>query len=185
MKVNYYAKRKKLSLRPLMKKTSIILIACFFVLNGELYAQKYGHINSSEVVQSMSEFKQMSASVDKRKKDAQTKVQTMYDTYQLKLKEMNQYSASMMDAVRQEKAKELDSLQRAIQTYEQSASAEIQAFQDKLLKPLNDKYLKVVAAIAKENGYAYIFDLASGAVAYHPDDTGDITELVKKKLASN
>jgi outer membrane protein len=65
------------------------------------------------------------------------------------------------------------------------ASAEIQAFQDKLLKPLNDKYIKVVAAIAKENGYLYIFDLASGAIAYHPENSGDITDLVKKKLNAN
>jgi outer membrane protein len=168
-----------------MKKAIALLVAFFFVLNGELSAQKYGHINSNEVVQSMPEFKQMTASVDKKKKEAQTKVQVMYDTYQQKLKEVNQYGASMMEAVLQERKKELDSLQKAIQTYEQSASAEIQDYQDKLLKPLNDKYLKIVAAVAKENGYAYIFDLASGGVAYHPETAGDITDLVKKKMGSN
>ena len=109
----------------------------------------------------------------------------MYDTYQQKLKEVNQYGASMMDAVLQERKKELDSLQRSITTYEQTASAEIQDYQDKLLKPLNDKYLKIVAAVAKENGYSYIFDLASGSVAYHTEASGDITDLVKKKMSSN
>ncbi len=168
-----------------MKKAIILLVASFFVFNGEIFAQKYGHINSNEVVQSMPEFKQMSAAVEKKKKDAQTKVQVMYESYQTKLKEVNQYGASMMEAVLQERKKELDSLQRGIQAYEQTASAEIQDYQDKLLKPLNDKYLKIVASVAKENGYAYIFDVASGSVAYHPETTGDITDLVKKKMGSN
>ena len=169
-----------------MKKAIILLVASFFVFNGEIFAQqKYGHINSNEVVQGMPEFKQMTASVDKRKKDAQTKVQVMYDSYQTKLKEVNQYGASMMEAVLQERKKELDSLQKAIQTYEQTASAEIQDYQDKLLKPLNDKYLKIVATVAKENGYTYIFDVASGTVAYYPETAGDITDLVKKKMSTN
>ena len=54
-----------------MKKAIILLVASFFVLNGEIFAQKYGHINSNEVVQTMPEFKQMTAAVDKKKKDAQ------------------------------------------------------------------------------------------------------------------
>jgi outer membrane protein len=127
----------------------------------------------------------MSASVDKKKKDAQAKVQVMYDTYQSKLKEVNQYGASMMNAVLEERKKELDSLQKAITSYEQSASAEIQDYQDKLLKPLNDKYIKMVAAVAKENGYSYIFDVAAGGVAYYPETTGNITDLVKKRMGAN
>jgi outer membrane protein len=85
----------------------------------------------------------------------------------------------------EERKKELDSLQKAITSYEQSASAEIQDYQDKLLKPLNDKYIKMVAAVAKENGYSYIFDVAAGGVAYYPETTGNITDLVKKRMGAN
>ena len=169
-----------------MKKTIILLIAAFFVCIGQISAQqKYGHINSSEIVQSMPEFKQMNVVIEKKKKDAQTKVQTMYNDYQVKLKEMNQYGPSMMEAVREEKGKELDSLQKGIQGFEQKATAEIQDYQQKLIQPLNDKYLKVVSAVAKENGYSYIFDLAGGTLAYYPEKDGDITDLVKKKMGIN
>ena len=58
-----------------MKKTLAILIALFFVSTGTISAQqKYGHINSNEIVQLMPEFKQMTASVEKKKKDAQTQL---------------------------------------------------------------------------------------------------------------
>ena len=169
-----------------MKKEIIILLSLLLIIRGEIYAQqKYGHINSNEVVQLMPEFKQMSEAVDKRKKDAQLKVQQMYDSYQQKLQELNKLGPSMMEAVRKEKTVELDSLQKGIQSYEQKASAEIQDFQDKLLKPINDKYLKIVGDVAKENNYTYIFDLGTGSVVYHPESAGDISDLVKKKLGIN
>jgi outer membrane protein len=169
-----------------MKKEIVILLSLLLIIRGGISAQqKYGHINSNEIVQLMPEFKEMSNAVEKRKKDAQLKVQQMYDSYQQKVQELNKLGPSMMEAVRQEKTIELDTLQKNIQSFEQNASTAIQAFQDKLLKPLNDKYLKVVSAVAKENGYTYIFYLGTGAVVYHPDSTGDISDLVKKKLGIN
>ena len=168
-----------------MKKAPFVIAVLFFVFSGEIYAQKYGHINSTEVVQSMPEFKQMTIAVEKRKKDAQVKVQGMYNSYQQKAKELNQFGASMMEAVLQERKKELDSLQRGIANYEQIAGAEIQGYQDKLMKPLYDKYHKIVAQVAKENGYQYVFDIATGSVPYYPESAGNITDLVKKKLDSN
>jgi len=169
-----------------MKKGIAIILVFLFVCKAGVYGQqKWGHINSNDIVKAMPEFKQMTEAVDKRKKDAQLKVQQMYDSYQLKAKELNQYGPSMMQAIREERAKELDSLKNGIQTYEQTESGRIQEFQDKLLKPLNDKYLKILKVVAKENGYTYIFDLSSGSIVYHPDNTGDVSELVKKKLGIN
>jgi outer membrane protein len=168
-----------------MKKALILLIASFFVFSGEIFAQKYGHVNTQEVVESMPEFKQLNAAVDKKTKDAQTKVQQMYNAYQEKVKEVNQYGASMMEAVLAEKKKEIDSLQQSIGIYQQTAGTEIQSYKEKLFKPLFDKYHKIVAAVAKENGYTYVFDTGSGSLLYYPETTGDITGLVKKKIGTN
>ena len=169
-----------------MKNGIVLMLVVLFAFKTGVYGQqKWGHVNSNEIVQAMPEFKQMTEAVEKKKKDAQVKVQQMYDTYQLKIKELNQYGGSMMQAIREERAKEIDSLKNSIQIYEQSESAHIQEFQDKLLKPLNDKYIKILGVVAKENGYTYIFDLSSGSIVYHPDNAGDVSELVKKKLGIN
>ena len=168
-----------------MKKVIFLLAASLLVFNGGVFAQKYGHINTQDVVQSMPEFKQLNVAVEKRTKDAQTKVQAMYSAYQEKVKEVNQYGASMMEAVLQERKKEIDSLQRGITIYQQTAGVEIQDYKEKLFKPLFDKYHKIVASVAKENGYTYIFDIGSGSVLYYPETAGDITELVKKKINAN
>lgn len=169
-----------------MKKICFPFIVLFFVFTGTVSAQqKYGHINSSDILDAMPEYKQLNATVEGKKKQYAYQLQEMYEDYQSKTKEVNDYGVSMMEAVREERLKEIDSLQQAISGFEGTAQGEVQKLQAKLMKPLNDKYLKIVQAVAKENGYSYIFDIANGTVVYYPENTGDITDLVKKKMGIN
>ena len=172
-------------MRP-VKKSWLLLIVLFFAFTGSGFAQqKYGHLNSGDILDAMPEYKQLNATLENKRKQYAYQLQRMYEDYQRKTKEVNDFGLSMMEAVREERLKEIDSLQQAISGFEGSAQGEVEKLQMKLMKPLNDKYLKVVQAVAKENGYTYIFDLATGVVAYHPDNTGDVTELVKKKMGIN
>ncbi|MFM2305396.1 MAG: hypothetical protein RLZZ367_65, partial [Bacteroidota bacterium] len=160
----------------------------FFMLllsTGAFAQQKYGHIDSDEILNSMPEFKQMNATLESKRKQYAYQLQRMYEEYEKKGKEFQEYGQSMMQAVAEERKYELDSLQMAISTFEGTAQGEVQKLQQKLLKPLNDKYLKVVSAVAKENGYTLIFDLSTNIVAYYPENSGDITDLVKKKMGIN
>ncbi len=176
---------EKLYLR-LVKKSWLLFIVLFFVFTGIGFAQqKYGHLNSGDILDAMPEYKQMNATIENKKKQYAYQLQRMYEDYQRKAKEVNDYRASLMQAVLEERLKEIDSLQQAISDFEGSAQGEVEKLQMKLLKPLNDKYLKVVQAVAKENGYTFIFDLATGVVAYYPENSGDVTELVKKKMGIN
>lgn len=169
-----------------MKKAGLIAFLLFFAFAGSIHAQqKYGHINSEDILVVMPEYKQLNATLDNKKKQYSVQLQTMYKDYELKTKEINDFGAAMMEAVREEKLKELEDLQKRITAFQTNADTELQNLQTKLMKPLNDKYLKIVQAVASENGYAYVFDLASGTVVYHPEDKGDVTELVKKKMGIN
>jgi outer membrane protein len=169
-----------------MKKACLILLLSFFSFAGKLDAQqKYGYINSGDILEVMPEYKQLNATIDGKKKQYSVQLQSMSKEYEQKTKELNDYGPAMMEAVREEKLKELEDLQKRMSAFQETANKELQNLQSKLMKPLNDKYLKVVQAVASENGYAYVFDLASGAVVYHPEDKGDVTEMVKKKMGIN
>ena len=161
---------------------SILLIASSVTVYGQ---QKYSHIDSEEILQIMPEVKQMNTVLEGKKKQYTDQLQKMYADYQTKSEEVEKYGAAMMEAVREERLKEIQQLQASITTFQQTANTEVEKLQAKLMQPLNDKYLKIVQAVAKENGYTYIFDLATGSVAYYPETTGNITDLVKKKMGVN
>lgn len=171
-------------MRPVKKLLSTVFVS-FFVLSSVFAQQKYGHVNSQDILEVMPEYKQLNSSLESRKAQYTNQLKKLMSDYQQKSKEVNDYGAAMMEAVREERLREIDSLQQIISSFEETAQAELQKSQLKLMKPLNDKYLKVVQAVAKENGYTFIFDIASGMVAYHPETAGDVTDLVKKKMGIN
>ncbi|HLP33898.1 MAG TPA: OmpH family outer membrane protein [Bacteroidia bacterium] len=164
-------------------RNTLLLIAFFVMCCQQGNAQqKYGHIDSKEILNAMPEYKQLMNALEKKRKDQETRLGGMYKSFETRQKELQEIAPALMEAVREEKMIELDSLQKAIVAYEEQMDFDLQKLQAKLLKPLNDKYLKIVEAVSKENGYTYIFDIATGSVVYYPPASGDITGLVKKKM---
>ncbi len=169
-----------------MKMVCVVAVLSFFVFTGNVSAQqKYGHIDSDEILEAMPEYKQLNATLEAKRKQYAAQLQKMYADYQERTKEINDYGAAMMEAVREERFREIDSLQQALAGFQERADSELSKLELKLMKPLNDKYLKIVNAVAKEGGYTYIFDISTGNFSYYPETTGDITDLVKKKMGIN
>lgn len=160
------------------------IIVLFFTVSTASAQIKYGHINSDEIMEAMPEFKQLRASLERKQREQENKIRAMYTDLQKRQQDLQEYGEGLMLAVAEEKAIELDSLQRAIVAYQEGAGDELDNLRFKLLKPLNDKYLKIVNAVAKENGYTLILDESKGIVAYG-NDSYDITALVKKKMGIN
>jgi outer membrane protein len=128
-----------------MKKAGFVTLFLLFALLGKIAAQqKYGHINSEDILVVMPEYKQLTATLDNKKKQYSVQLQTMYKEYEQKTKELNEYGAAMMEAVREERVKELEDLQKRITAFQENADDELEKLQSKLMKPLNDKYLKIV-----------------------------------------
>lgn len=166
-----------------MRKVGAVVVVLFFTACGEIAAQqKYGHINSNDILEAMPEYVQLKSSLDSKRNQLAGQLQRMYEDYGKKSAELQELGGAMMEAVREERMKELQELQQKIMVFEEGADTEVQNLQAKLIKPLNDKYLKILETVAKENGYTFIFDLATGSIAYHPENTGDVTGLVKQKM---
>ena len=168
-----------------MKKTTIVLIAIFFAFIGTTTAQqKIGHINSVEVLQAMPEFKTMQEALQKQKDTYTKALESMYGDYDKKQKDLQALSndKTTPDAIIESRIQELQDLQKRITDFETKVNDDLQKMQQEKLQPINDKYLKAVKEVAQANGYAYVIDIVSGAVAYYPEATNDVTPLVMKNL---
>lgn len=167
-----------------MKKTVLMLLVAALATSASHAQQKIGHLNSLDILQSMPEFKQMTDALEKKKADYQGMMEKMYTEYETKQKELQVManSATQQDAIFEAKVQELQDLQKRIQDFQDKVENDLQKQQTDLMRPINDKYLKTVKEVAKENGYSYVIDIVSGAVAYFPEDSNDITDLVLKKM---
>lgn len=146
--------------------------------------QKIGHLNSSEILQALPEYKQMTEAVEKKKAEYAKVMEQMYTEYEKKAKEIQEVGDKLTPPVLESKVQEVKDLEKRMSDFEQRAQSDLQTYMQDLMKPLNDKYLKGVKEVARENGYAYILDIAAGGVVYFPETGSDVTPLVKAKIGA-
>ena len=61
-----------------MRKLIVAIAAIFTFTSLSAQTQKVGHLNSSEILQAMPEYKQMSEAVDKKKQEYAKIMENMY-----------------------------------------------------------------------------------------------------------
>ena len=159
---------------------SIALLLCFAVaVNAQ--SNKFGHINSAELLQMMPEIKAADSTLAAYQKQLEDQNQAMLNEYQGKVTDYQKNEATMPDAVKDVKQQEIQDLQQRIQTFQQTAQDKFQQKKEELYSPILKKAEDAIKAVAKENSYAYVFDTSAGAVIY-AQDSDDLMATVKKKL---
>ena len=155
------------------------------IATSSLFAQqKIGYLNSTEILQAMPEYKQMSEAVEKKKGEYAKLMETMYTEYDKKTKEL-QNGATLAPAMQDMKIQEVKDLEKRMTDFEQKAQTDLQKYAGELAKPLQDKYLKGVKDVAKEQGYTYVLDQAASGLVYTPESGSDLTAAVKTKIGAN
>lgn len=167
-----------------MKKTVLAIAIAFAMIGTAAAQQKIGHINSVTILQAMPEFKTMQTDLEKQKDTYTKALEGMYADYEKKQKELQGKSQdkTIPDAIVETLVQDLQQTQQRIQDFQTKADEDLQKLQQDKLKPINDKYMKAVKDVAATNGYSYVLDIVSGALAYFPEGTNDVTDLVLKKL---
>ncbi|MBS1625312.1 MAG: OmpH family outer membrane protein [Bacteroidetes bacterium] len=168
-----------------MRKLIVAIAAVFTLGTASAQTQKIGHLNSAEILQAMPEYKTMSEAVDKKKQEYAKLMESMYAEYEKKSKEVQEGGDKMTQAVLDLKVQEIKDLEKRIQDFEQKAQQDLQKYAEDQMKPLQDKYMKGVKEVSKDQGYTYIFDIAAGGVVYYPESGTDITQAVKTKIGAN
>ena len=72
-------------------------------------------------------------------------------------------------------------MEKRITDFQQSAQDKIAAKKDKLYAPILQKANEGIKAVAKANGYTYIFDTGAGSLLY-ADEADNVIALVKTYL---
>lgn len=167
-----------------MKKVIKLTLAVALTLSASsLFAQKFGRINTQEILLAMPETKEMNTNMQAYGKDLEDNLETIAVEFNQKLADYQKNYASYSDAVRQLKEKELQELQNRRQEFEQIAQQDYQKKQQELLTPIIDKAKAAIDKVAKDNGYIAVFDTATGSLAsFDEKQLTDIAPLVRTEL---
>ena len=158
--------------------TLVILFACLAVSSN---AQKFGFVDSADLLSSMPEVKQADSNLEALQKQLQKKGQGMVEQLQkdYQLIQQKVERGELSPVQQQDEAKKLEARQKEIGAYEQGMVEQLSKKRNELLEPIYKKINDAITAVAKENGYQFIFDKQ---VLLYFDETQDVSSLVKAKL---
>ena len=84
--------------------------------------------------------------------------------------------------VKNTKEKELIEAAGKIQEFRQSASEQLEKRNLELMQPIHSKINGAIEQIARKNNYTYIFDINSGKIIYHSENSMDLNSIVISEL---
>lgn len=169
-------------------KVAVVAVGLFLTGTTVNAQQKFAHINSAELLQSMPEVKTADASFQTFQKQKQSALELMNTEREKKITAYQEKAKTVSEANKATVGKELETMGAEIQDFEkrmqetqQKAQQELQAKQGELYQPIYEKAENAIKAVAKEKGYAYVFDISQPGVVYF-DGGDDILNVVKTKL---
>ncbi|MFP4555891.1 MAG: OmpH family outer membrane protein [Bacteroidales bacterium] len=162
---------------------TIVLGVSLLAFTGSTFAQsKFAHINGQELLEVMPERDSAEEKLNAYGQDLSEQIEELHVEYNNKVNNFMQRRESLSEAIRESREKELTQLQQRIQEFEATAQQDYQRMQGEIMRPLMEKADKAIQAVAKREGYIYVFDLSAGSVVYFSDESIDIMPLVKKEL---
>ena len=168
-----------------MKRSLFILffsVTAIFCLS----AQKFGYVNTQELLSGMSEMKLADNQVKALQNELLTKGEEMVikfeNDYKAYMKEAN--GGTLSKVLMQQKESVLVAKQEEIKKYEEEIQQKVAAKREELYKPIIEKVKAEITKLGKEGKYTIIFDSAPGMIL-HAADTETLMDILKTKLGIN
>ena len=162
----------------MMKKISLLAFLCGFAVS--IQAQKLGHINGQMLVEHMPEYKTAYEELATYKKQYEEALLAMRTEYEKMIDEYKKSENSAPKVILETKVKEIQAKEQGIYDFQEQASADVSAEEQRKIEPILTKAKQAIEDVAKAHNYIYIFDAGAGSMLYMGGD--DITKLVCAKI---
>lgn len=148
-----------------------------------MLAQKFGHLNSQQVMNDMPEFVKARGEIEATAKQYENDLKAMQDELQRKAEEYEKTKSTMNATKQKETEDELMKLNEKIRTAYNDNSQALQKAQQEKMQPITAKLVNAIQAVGKAGNYVYIMDVTSGIPYISQTLSEDVTSKVKAELA--
>ena len=145
-------------------------------------AQKFGHVNTKDIIQAMPEYTKAKNEIDALQKQYEADLKSMQDELQKKSQDYEANEETLPDNIKQRRQQELQEMYQKIQqSYQDNQQALAKASQEKM-SAITAKVVDAIKQVGDAGGYVYIMEL-NGGISYISNTLStDVTAQVKTKL---
>jgi len=163
-------------------KKFIICAICAICGFTTASAQKFGHVNTQEIMQAMPEYEKSRTELEALAKQYEADLKSMQDEFQKKFEDYQKNGTTLPDNIKQRREQELQDMDNKIrQSYQDNQQALAQAQQEKM-QAITTKVLDAIKQIGQAGNYVYIMEMGAGIPYISTTLSEDLTAQVKGKL---
>ena len=163
-----------------MKK---ILLAILLMAPLSIFAQKFAHFNSSDIIPNMKEFTTAQTELQNLAKQYEEDLKRMQDELQKKSEDYEKQAANLLDNVKQRREQELQTLYQHYQEALQENQQVLQKTEQEKMQEIQQLVMNALKKVGEAGGYVYIVDTSAGVIPYvSPTLSTDVTPEIKKAL---
>ena len=164
----------------MLKKIALLLL---LIAPMSVFAQKFGHIKSADVLTVMPEFTKAQTDIQAMQKQYEDEMKRATDELTKKYTEYQQEQANLPKNIQERRQKGLQELQEKGMQFQQDAQQQLQKSYADMMEPIYKKIEDAIEAVGQEGGYTYIFDLNRTEIPYvNEAQSTDVTAAVKAKV---
>ena len=164
----------------MLKKIALLLM---LILPMSVFAQKFGHIKTQEILTAMPEYIKAQTDIQTMQKQYDDEMKRLSEEIQKKFAAYQQEQANLPKNIQERRQKELQELNERGMQMQQDAQQQLQQSWMEMLEPIAKKIDDAIKAVGQEGGYVYIFDLNATQIPFVNETLStDVTSAVKAKL---
>lgn len=163
-----------------MKK---ILFAILMMAPLSLFAQKFAHFNSADIIPNMKEYVAAQTEIETLGKQYKEDLDRMQAELQKKSEEFQKEEAKLLDNVKQRRQQELQDLYNRILQTNQDNQQSLEKVQAEKLQAIQQLVMEAIKKVGEAGGYIYIVDTSNGLIPFvNPAMSTDVSAEIKKAL---
>jgi len=164
----------------MLKKIALLLM---LILPMSVFAQKFGHIKTQEILTVMPEYTKAQTDIQTMQKQYDDEIKRISDEINKKFTAYQQEQANLPKNIQERRQKELQEMNERGMQMQQDAQQQLQQSWLQMLEPIAKKIDDAIKAVGQEGGYIYIFDLNATQIPFiNEAHSTDVTAAVKAKL---
>ena len=163
-----------------MKK---ILFAILMMAPLSLFAQKFAHFNSADIIPNMKEYVAAQTEIETLGKQYKEDLDRMQAELQKKSEEFQKEEANLLDNVKQRRQQELQDLYNRILQTNQDNQQSLEKVQAEKLQAIQQLVMEAIKKVGEAGGYIYIVDTSNGLIPFvNSAMSTDVSAEIKKAL---
>ena len=163
-----------------MLKKVLAVMAVALLLPAIAAAQKFGTIDVNAIFTAMPETTAAQTQLQEVSKKYEAEYKKLEEDVNKKVQEFQALAADTPQSIKDRRQQEIQELAQKVETFQNTASQDIQRQQQQLMAPIQQKITDAIKAVGQEGRYTFIFE--NGMAAFQGADVVDVTPAVKAKL---